>query len=158
MRRFAKFDDFWDSNTVPIGPQGKMICRDGTGRTRTTPHATARTAAGGFRRTHSLRVIRQFRERASTGTELLTRASDCGPRCPLLAQSGHPKLHRTCPLLGVKQTWHFAGASDPKRLFAARLGAMQHVRRAATPIYQVRHQTLVRNIAIKSNDAEGGDA
>jgi hypothetical protein len=24
--------------------------------------------------------------------------------CPLLAQSGHPELHRTCPLSGVKQT------------------------------------------------------
>src|SRR5215813_11195858 len=24
---------------------------------------------------------------------------------PLLAQSGHPKLHRTCPLSGVKRTW-----------------------------------------------------
>jgi ubiquinone/menaquinone biosynthesis C-methylase UbiE len=23
--RFANFDDFWDSNTVPVGPQGKMI-------------------------------------------------------------------------------------------------------------------------------------
>jgi hypothetical protein len=22
---FASFDDFWDSNTVPVGPQGKMI-------------------------------------------------------------------------------------------------------------------------------------
>jgi hypothetical protein len=22
---FANFDDFWDSNTVPIGPQGKLI-------------------------------------------------------------------------------------------------------------------------------------
>ena len=27
---------------------------------------------------------------------------------PLLAQSGHPPLHRTCPLSGVKQTWPFA--------------------------------------------------
>ena len=25
--------------------------------------------------------------------------------CPLLAQSGHIELHRTCPLLGVKRTW-----------------------------------------------------
>jgi len=24
---------------------------------------------------------------------------------PLLAQSGHPWLHRTCPLSGVKRTW-----------------------------------------------------
>jgi hypothetical protein len=27
---------------------------------------------------------------------------------PLLAQSGHPSLHRTCPLSGVKQTRRFA--------------------------------------------------
>src|SRR5262245_51071452 len=25
-------------------------------------------------------------------------------QCPLLALSGHPRLHRTCPLSGVKQT------------------------------------------------------
>jgi hypothetical protein len=25
--RFANFDDFWDSNSVPVGPQGKMIAR-----------------------------------------------------------------------------------------------------------------------------------
>src|SRR6478752_8542870 len=29
-------------------------------------------------------------------------------QCPLLAQSGHPKLHRTCPLLGVKRTCNAA--------------------------------------------------
>src|SRR5262245_48159989 len=37
---------------------------------------------------------------------------------PLLAQSGHPWLHRTCPLSGVKQTCCFAvhmSAFDPKR-------------------------------------------
>jgi hypothetical protein len=35
-----------------------------------------------------------------------------------LAQSGHPSLHRTCPLLGVKRTWrlHYEmSAYDPKR-------------------------------------------
>ena len=39
-------------------------------------------------------------------------------RCPLLAQSGHGLVHRTCPLLGVKQTSLFAlhmSAYDPKR-------------------------------------------
>jgi hypothetical protein len=38
--------------------------------------------------------------------------------CPILAQSGHPKLHRTCPLSGVMRTWPFAvrmSAYDPKR-------------------------------------------
>ena len=42
--------------------------------------------------------------------------------CPLLAQSGHPSLHRTCLLLRlllvVKRTWPIAlqmSASDPKR-------------------------------------------
>src|SRR5262245_30786787 len=37
---------------------------------------------------------------------------------PLLAQSGHPQLHRTCPLSGVKRTCLFAlqmSAFDPKR-------------------------------------------
>jgi hypothetical protein len=29
-------------------------------------------------------------------------------QCPLLAQSRHEVLHRTCPLLRVKQTWLFA--------------------------------------------------
>ena len=38
-------------------------------------------------------------------------------RCPLLAQSGHPWLHRTCPLLGVKRTCrgHHRMSADPKR-------------------------------------------
>src|SRR5262249_3201446 len=36
---------------------------------------------------------------------------------PLLAQSGHPPLHRTCPLLGVKRTWK----------------ALQHSRQIRTP-------------------------
>src|SRR5262245_57458917 len=44
-------------------------------------------------------------------------------RCPLLAQSGHSKLHRTCPLSGVKRTSVSAlqmSAFDPKRTCAAR--------------------------------------
>ena len=43
-------------------------------------------------------------------------------QCPLLAQSGHAELHRTCPLLGVKRTSRFAlqmSAFDPKRTCAA---------------------------------------
>ena len=32
------------------------------------------------------------------------RIGDRGLQCPLLAQSGHTELHRTCPLLGVKRT------------------------------------------------------
>src|SRR5690349_3850735 len=39
-------------------------------------------------------------------------------QCPLMAQSRHLQLHRTCPLSGVKQTWLFAvrmSAFDPKR-------------------------------------------
>jgi hypothetical protein len=38
--------------------------------------------------------------------------------CPLLAQSGHPSLHRTCPLSRVKRTSQLAArmsANDPKR-------------------------------------------
>ena len=40
---------------------------------------------------------------------------------PLLAQSGHPSLHRTCPLSGAKRTCLFAlqmSAYDPKRTSA----------------------------------------
>jgi hypothetical protein len=40
-------------------------------------------------------------------------------QCPLLAHSGHPLVHRTCPLLGVKQTCRFAtqmSAFDPMQL------------------------------------------
>ena len=43
--------------------------------------------------------------------------------CPLLAQSGHRPVHRTCPLLGVKRTWRFALHNvcfDPKRTWAWR--------------------------------------
>jgi hypothetical protein len=39
-------------------------------------------------------------------------------RCPLLAQSRHDALRRTCPLLGVKRIWPIAvhmSANDPKR-------------------------------------------
>ena len=32
-----------------------------------------------------------------------------GWQCPLMAQSRHEPLHRTCPLSGVKQTYRFAG-------------------------------------------------
>ena len=47
-------------------------------------------------------------------------------RCPLLAQSGHGLVHRTCPLLGVKRTCRFAlqmSAYDPKRTLV--IGAAQ---------------------------------
>jgi hypothetical protein len=64
--------------------------------------------------------------------------------CPLLAQSGHSPLHRTCPLLGVKRTCRVAlhmSAFDPKRTLRAILsvGAAAYLRslpryhRAATP-------------------------
>src|SRR5262249_20364118 len=44
-------------------------------------------------------------------------------KCPLLAQSGHPLLHRTCLLSGVKRTWTSAvhmSAFDPKRTLRRR--------------------------------------
>ena len=44
----------------------------------------------------------------SVSPSLLARADRrdrVAAQCPLLAQSGHPSLHRTCPLSGVKQTW-----------------------------------------------------
>jgi hypothetical protein len=42
---------------------------------------------------------------------------EMGELCPLLALSGHPSLHRTCPLLGVKRTLDFLvgmSAVDPR--------------------------------------------
>lgn len=41
---YSGFDDFWDSNVVPIGPQGKIIAGI-SGRRRRTPHAFARSSA-----------------------------------------------------------------------------------------------------------------
>ncbi len=64
------------------------------------------------------------------GPRPVVREPDLGPffslrpmfsRCPLLAQSGHPYLQRTCPLSGVKRTCRFAlhmSAFDPKRTLA----------------------------------------
>src|SRR5262249_34307250 len=48
--------------------------------------------------------------------------------CPFLAQSGHPLVHCTCLLSGVKRTCRFAvqmSAFDPKRTWVARIVAMQ---------------------------------
>jgi hypothetical protein len=41
------------------------------------------------------------------GKTLVSGASPNIPRreCPLLAQSRHEVVHRTCPLSGVKRTW-----------------------------------------------------
>src|SRR5262245_10512629 len=44
-------------------------------------------------------------------------------KCPLLAQSRHGLVHRTCPLSGVKRTWRFVlrmSAYDPKRTLRSR--------------------------------------
>ena len=51
-------------------------------------------------------------------TYVQKRYVDCGAECPLLAQSGHELVHRTCPLSGVERTSLFAlhmSAYDPKR-------------------------------------------
>ena len=48
--------------------------------------------------------------------------------CPLLAQSGHLKLHRTCPLSGVKRTSReraVMSAKDPKQ--SSRQNALRHI-------------------------------
>ena len=47
---FSDFDDFWNSNTVPIGPQGKLIDRmsmDEKERLRTRLHDQLPTDADG---------------------------------------------------------------------------------------------------------------
>src|SRR5262245_27936691 len=58
----------------------------------------------------------------ATADEVIEQAT----RCPLLAQTGHFCLHRTCPLSGEKRTWASAlqmSAYDPKRTF--RLGSTE---------------------------------
>jgi hypothetical protein len=65
-----------------------------------------------------LAAVRQVKDRTLTSVSASAQTSGAGALCPLLAQSGHPQLHRTCPLLGVKRTCLFAlhmSAFDPKR-------------------------------------------
>ena len=55
------------------------------------------------------------------GAERCSNPIEARKESPLLAQSGHPSLHRTCPLLGEKRTCDFAlqmSAFDPKRTSA----------------------------------------
>ena len=51
---YRDFDDFWESNTVLIGPQGKIISGMSTSE-RETPHRSAQPSAYRFGRTHRLR-------------------------------------------------------------------------------------------------------
>ena len=71
-------------------------------------------------------------EFSSKASVVLWRPTTCSPpyrqnltreQCPLLAQSGHPSLHRTCPLFGGKADMRFAlhmSAFDPKRTLGLR--------------------------------------
>ena len=59
---FSDFDDFWDSNTVPVGPSRQVARGAVAKRAGTTQDAPARTAADRRRRTHRLRSLRQCRE------------------------------------------------------------------------------------------------
>ena len=72
---YRDFDDFWESNTVLIGPQGKIISGMSTSE-RETPHRSAQPSAYRFGRTHRLRIIRERREGTGTRLRPLTGASD----------------------------------------------------------------------------------
>src|SRR5262245_9485711 len=73
--------------------------------------------------------------------------------CPLLAQSGHRLVHRTCPLLGVKRTWLVGckmSAFDPKRTSMVRLTPFQGYRVAADKRRSVIasfHERIVESLA-----------
>ena len=41
---------------------------------------------------------------AKTARALGNRGGEVIEQCPLMAHSGHPQVHRTCPLSGVKRT------------------------------------------------------
>jgi hypothetical protein len=62
--------------------------------------------------------VQHKKPRPSCRGFLLRNLQNVASGCPLMTQSGHPKLQRTCPLSGVKRTWRFAAqmsAFDPKR-------------------------------------------
>jgi SAM-dependent methyltransferase len=59
---FSDFNDFWNSNAAPIGPQGKLI--DGmSGRKRGTSHTTASPTTHRLGWADCLRILRQCCER-----------------------------------------------------------------------------------------------
>jgi hypothetical protein len=66
----ANFNEFWDSNSVPIGPQGKVIAGL-TPDVREQLRARLRTATRRFRWKNPLRVIRQRREGSNAKTRPL---------------------------------------------------------------------------------------
>ena len=66
---------------------------------------------------------------------------------PLLAQSGHSCLHRTCPLLGVKWTCRFTvhmSAFDPKRTFRTAASSLVSCRIRSRPVFAIVKEWIER--------------
>src|SRR6516164_5429862 len=93
--RYADFDDFWDSNTVPVGPQGKVMpsCR---------PMRASNSACG-----YANSCLLLPMDKSSTSHSPMP----CGAayedetrkaaECALMAQSGHSNRAPQCLLLEV---------------------------------------------------------
>ena len=92
-KRFFSFQAIWSSVMTPTAMAASPFRRTHTPVGRPAlyiAHSSQTAAACCSRSTTSTRFDRQISPREA--------------RCPLLAQSGHSALHRTCPLLGVKRT------------------------------------------------------
>ena len=82
------------------------------------------------------RLLRRWASPFAARDRARRRGDRMNARCPLLAQSGHPSLRCTCPLLGVKRTCHFAlqmSAFDPKRTSLPPSSACDFSRYDASP-------------------------
>ena len=75
-------------------------------------------------------------------------------RCPLLAQSGHPWLHRTCPLLGVKRTWQLAAGTLPSEPPQTATPERNESVRLAFPLLRADHAER-RHVAVVKPEIAG---
>ena len=70
----------------------------------------------------ALRLVGNYTGRILKGEKPGDLSVQQSVKTELLAQSGHPYLHRTCPLSGVKRTWRLQcerPANDPSRTSAS---------------------------------------
>jgi hypothetical protein len=75
-----------------------------------------------------------------------------------LAQSGHPLLQRTCPLLGVERTWSVAvqmSAGDPKRTLA--FDSVRNYRFFDSPVFRGLSNSLPVNQTCHMKNISGTD-
>jgi hypothetical protein len=86
---YADFDDYWDSNTAPIGPQGKNSCRHVAGQQKRNESALASSVVAGqvSNFEHKFHRIEAFRphgreSRSSTREDRRFPKALCKPSAP----------------------------------------------------------------------------